>query len=147
MKKKFVLLAILLGMAGYAQLPTNAFVNSGAMSKNLNCGIGEIFIIPEAKPVTPPKKEAETTPTEDTLPTSPPGSDTIGAYPNPTNDFVYIVTSLDVKQVSLYSMEGKWVMDANISVDNRLDLGSLPAGIYLLISNEQKFNPIKIVKK
>lgn len=132
MKKTFFLIIILSSYEGFSQKTGLSYINSGALSKNISCGIGEIFIIPQLDSVIKEDKKNE----EDFV-----------AYPNPVNDILFIKTSLDIKNVSLYSIDGKFISDFNIHNDYKIDIEHLRTGVYILKSNESVFTPIKIIKE
>jgi len=55
-------------------------------------------------------------------------------YPNPARDAIYFKNA---KRVAIYSVEGKVLIDRNIS-DNRIDVSALSNGLYyLMIENEK----------
>lgn len=142
MKKIIILSFVLFTSVNFAQ-DKGSYVNSGALSKNVNCGIGEIFIIP--KIVLDKDKLEEIKKNENH------NSQTVFenfiVFPNPVKDIMYIKTSKEVQTVSLYSIDGKLINTFDLQQQQQINLIYLNKGIYLLKSNESKFEPIKIIKE
>jgi hypothetical protein len=67
----------------------------------------------------------------------------VSIHPNPTNDVLYIKSSLGLNQLYLSDLNGKRIMGfSGLQISTmRLDVGNVPAGIYLLtIRNAQGFD-------
>jgi len=69
-------------------------------------------------------------------------------YPNPVNDLLRIAAPSEIKQVSLYTIQGQLLSEDNVnSLSYVSDLNSLPAGIYIIkIRTSDKVYTRKIVK-
>jgi|GEM_PF-5600000 len=140
MKNLILLLLIVLPFNQVrAQSKHLGYINTGAISKNINCGVGEIFIIPETI-ILEKEKKTELTFEEQSK------KQLLEIYPNPVTDYLYINTSLGIESISIYSIEGKLIKVENTKNTNKIDLSYLQKGTYMVISNELKFNPIKIIK-
>lgn len=140
MKAIHVLLLVFFSTICYSQTQSLAFVNSGAMSRNMSCGIGEIFIVP-AREAEKPKIFQNNLVNKNIL------SNGLTVYPNPTSGIVYINTNLGIKTLSVYSSEGKLIKDIDISKDKKIDLTYLQSGVYVFIPSEPNLKPIKIIKR
>jgi hypothetical protein len=69
-------------------------------------------------------------------------------YPNPVNkDFITIISPLQgLKQIEVYSVTGRKVMDAN-TYKNKLDVRSLASGFYMIkvsVNNQSKVSKLII---
>ena len=69
-------------------------------------------------------------------------------YPNPVNkDFITIISPLqELKQIEVYSVTGRKVMDAN-TYKNKLDVRSLASGFYMIkvsVNNQSKVSKLII---
>ncbi|MGO1584879.1 T9SS type A sorting domain-containing protein [Mesonia sp.] len=73
----------------------------------------------------------------------------ISVYPNPTSDFIKVKSRGGVDKVEIYSTSGKLVKKyVNLQEGERLDISSLPKGMYMLKINSEKKNSLfKIIKK
>lgn len=73
----------------------------------------------------------------------------ISVYPNPTSDFIKVKSTSGVDKVEIYSTLGKLVKKyVNLQEGERLDISSLPKGMYLVkIKSEEKNSLFKIIKK
>ncbi|MFT3687420.1 MAG: T9SS type A sorting domain-containing protein [Phycisphaerales bacterium] len=144
MKKPCIALCML-SLAIYAQVKPLAYVNSGALSNGVSCGIGEIFVMPSSvleKPTEPPKEIVGKEPGIDKIQVK-----GLIASPNPTTGIVNINTELDIRMLSVYSSEGKWIMDVDMKKNRTVDLANLPSGLYSFIFCEPNFQSIKIIKR
>lgn len=69
-------------------------------------------------------------------------------YPNPTKDFINIQTKEEVKDVVIYSIDGKRIKEFNKILNNTIDISGIQKGNYILklkISDSEKsFKIIKI---
>jgi hypothetical protein len=70
----------------------------------------------------------------------------LSIYPNPVNQTVTIQNILaGTSELKIFRMDGKLVLlTSEISETETLDLGNLPAGIYLLIAKNQSVKFIKL---
>jgi hypothetical protein len=83
------------------------------------------------------------------------GISTITAYPNPTSGIVQVQLQANQAanlQLSLINAQGQIVLQQTAAVNEgenelRLDLSSLPAGIYMLKENNQTFSTLRIIKR
>ena len=69
-------------------------------------------------------------------------------YPNPVNkDFITIISPLqELKQIEVYSVTGRKVMDTN-TYKNKLDVRSLASGFYMIkvsVNNQSKVSKLII---
>lgn len=135
MKQNAILPLFLLCYGMYAQppAPLNGYVNCAAISNNISCGVGEIFIIPEITSARPAPKE--------------PLLQDIVIYPNPVIDAIHIDSDLSFLSISVYSLDGKLLLQQDVSRKNTIDVSCLTHGTYLLVSNDQKFNAVKFLKQ
>lgn len=67
-------------------------------------------------------------------------------YPNPSQGVVYIsgLPENEKNTVSIYTMDGRTVMETHPLTEGKIDLGKQVPGIYILMVNQQRF---KIIKK
>ena len=69
-------------------------------------------------------------------------------YPNPTNSIIYFESStilLDEK-ISVFTMDGKQVLNSKIENDNSINLEKLSSGNYLIQFENKTINSFKIIK-
>lgn len=76
-------------------------------------------------------------------------SSLIKAYPNPTNDILYLKSDKNSMNLSLYSLTGQLVFTESISSNvAQIDLSFLSDGIYLLkVENEAGVETLQVVKQ
>lgn len=146
MDKKISLLLFLVCQFGFSQDTKIGYINSGAISQGKNCGVGEIFVVPEIIQ----QRAADTSLGEVTA------NDEIGdslsslaiAYPNPVHDYLFLETSCsDHLNITIATLNGKEVGRYVVSAKSSVDVSSLSEGIYLILFSDKKFEPIKFVKK
>ena len=65
-------------------------------------------------------------------------------YPNPTSDYIYFTKSDAINNIELYDTTGKLIKSERIK-SNKIDISSLPLGVYLLKINF-KSNPSETIK-
>lgn len=67
-------------------------------------------------------------------------------YPNPATSIVNIQTEASIKEVEIYTLEGKLVKE---SMENKIDVTSLASGLYIIkiMTHENKIGVQKLVKK
>jgi len=143
--KKFYIVLLILSSTIYSQTNPMAYVDSGAISNGISCGIGEIFVIPinvyektEHYPNEIAGKESEIDKNQ---------MKELIVFPNPTAGIVNIDTEFDIRTLSVYNSEGKWIMDADLKNVKSLDLANLPSGLYNFVFCGTDFKPIKIIKR
>ena len=69
-------------------------------------------------------------------------------HPNPFSDILHINTESEIQAISVYNLMGQRFRDKGILPGNQLDLGNLPAGIYLIrVKTPQGTSIIRAVKK
>ncbi len=56
----------------------------------------------------------------------------VSVYPNPANDFVTIEMEGSIEKVTILDISGKVVLSQENSTNNRIDVQSLPSGVYFL---------------
>ncbi len=80
-----------------------------------------------------------------TLSISPKEIDFIKIYPNPVTDYIEIDSSIIVKEVNLFTLNGQLILN---SKQNSLSVQNLPIGIYLLKVEDENGNVVtkKIIK-
>ena len=68
-------------------------------------------------------------------------------YPNPANDIINLITSENIKRLSITDMSGKTLVDQqDISNHHQIDCSNWPRGIYLLkLETGEKISTEKIV--
>ena len=150
--KKLYLVAGLLGSVSIYSQSLMGGINSGGVSnENLMHTVGEIYVIPD----NPDQQNSGTLGmlyqtvlnvlgvSEITT-----KQDKVSVYPNPTADYITLQISSKEKpkEVSVYDLSGKLVMQKEINSD-RIDLSSLINGVYLLTFKNSDIKPIKIIKK
>lgn len=122
------------------------YVNSGAISQNISCGVGEIFVIPEIKEET--KKENESKGdfiTESKLLYNDNSSGII--YPNPAKDYIYLVSDYQVSIIYIYTTEGVLVAKQKIEKEAKINVIFLPKGIYILQTDNTEFKSLTFYKE
>ncbi len=68
-------------------------------------------------------------------------------YPNPASQYVFIDSQEDIQMLSLYSIDGKNVLNTEQQGPNiKLDLSGLEAGLYLLkITTDERSGTMKLI--
>jgi hypothetical protein len=56
----------------------------------------------------------------------------ISVYPNPTRDFINIITGSDQSEAFIYDMNGALLKHCEIKSQDMIDLQNLPKGIYCI---------------
>ncbi|QQV01303.1 MULTISPECIES: T9SS type A sorting domain-containing protein [Chryseobacterium] len=149
MRKKITLLLFGVPFFGYAQSVIGS-INSGAVSSdNFTHSVGEIYVIP-----TDPDKANSGTmgmfyqSVLQVLGVTELEKDNVKIYPNPTADFVHIKlnSKSKIEDAQIYDLSGKLILQANLESE-KLDLRSLPQGVYMIIFKNSDIKPIKIIKK
>jgi hypothetical protein len=140
MKEKILLLLIFLiySSISYSQSRRTEYINCAAISNNMSCGVGEIFIIQE---FTKQKNEENEITLKNEI-----GNELFLGYPNPVTDFFYFQTSLDIKFVKIFGVDGKLIRTAELTATKCVDMSNLKAGFYMLIFDNPKINQLKIIK-
>jgi Secretion system C-terminal sorting domain/Carbohydrate binding module (family 6) len=68
-------------------------------------------------------------------------------YPNPVKETLMVVEGNTIEQLSIFNMNGRKVIE-QIAPSNRIDVGKLPTGMYILNVLTEKGNSIhKIIKE
>lgn len=67
-------------------------------------------------------------------------------YPNPAKDFVMLQSSKQVSEVKIYNLTGAVVKTISKVTDNRINISDLPAGIYIVKTNDST-EGMKLIKK
>lgn len=72
----------------------------------------------------------------------------ISIYPNPTTDYLYINSDLDIKEIQISDLNGRIINDLKFQ-DNKMNLASLQTGIYFakITDINGKILTKKIIKK
>jgi len=148
MRKKITLLLFGVPFFGFAQSVIGS-INSGAVSAdNFTHSVGEIYVIP-----TDPDKTNSGTmgmfyqSVLQVLGVTELEKDNVKIYPNPTADFVHIKlnSKSKIEDAQIYDLSGKLIIQANLESE-KLDLRSLPQGVYMIIFKNSDIKPIKIIK-
>lgn len=67
-------------------------------------------------------------------------------YPNPAKDFVMLQSSKQVSEVKIYNLTGAVVKTISKITDNRINITDLPAGVYIVKTNDST-EGMKLIKK
>lgn len=72
----------------------------------------------------------------------------LSIYPNPTSDFLYVNSDIEIKEVNISDLNGRIINNLDFE-DNKIDLGALQTGIYLAKISDVNGNITteKIIKK
>lgn len=75
--------------------------------------------------------------------------DELELFPNPANDKIYFSNTLNITQVSIYSISGSLVIVKDNMNTNSIDISSIDPGIYFIkaISGDNNIYSQKIIKK
>lgn len=149
MRKKITLLLFAVPVFGFSQ-SVMGNINSGAVSADgFMHSVGEIYVIPN----DPDKANSGTMgilyqSVLQVLGILELEKNHVKIYPNPTTDFIYVKLSskLKIEEASVYDLSGKLILQAKLESD-KLNLRSLPQGIYMVIFKNSDLKPIKIIKK
>lgn len=72
-------------------------------------------------------------------------SDNVQVYPNPAQDYVYVINNDNNSTISVYSMTGEKVLITN---ENKVNVSTLASGVYILsYYKDGKSESVKVVKK
>ncbi|MBJ7429165.1 MAG: T9SS type A sorting domain-containing protein [Bacteroidia bacterium] len=74
----------------------------------------------------------------------------VSVYPNPANENIFVSLNENVKlaQVTISNLSGKSLISSEITADNKLDVSSLPMGMYLLtIATNNGSETVKFIKQ
>lgn len=113
-------------------------VNCGAISKNINCGIGEIFIVQKNDLI---QKDVQNESFNNG------NNQPLTWYPNPVKDIITFQTNLDINSIGIYSIDGKLISVENVSLNKNINLSYLEVGFYILVFDNPKISTIKIIKE
>ena len=149
MRKKITLLLFAIPVFGFSQ-SVMGNINSGAVSADgFMHSVGEIYVIPN----DPDKANSGTMgilyqSVLQVLGILELEKNHVKIYPNPTTDFIYVKlnSKLKIEEASVYDLSGKLILQAKLESD-KLNLRSLPQGIYMVIFKNSDLKPIKIIKK
>jgi len=73
-------------------------------------------------------------------------ADRVRFYPNPTGGSLFLdIREGMVKQVSVFDLSGKCVGTLSLR-DQKIDLAFLPAGTYLIVTDNKNLSPFKVIK-
>lgn len=134
---------------GFAQSAIGS-ISSGAVSAdNFTHSVGEIYVIP-----TDPDQANSGTmgmlyqTVLQVLGITELEKDNIKVYPNPTTDFIYVKlnSKSKIEGAEIYDLSGKLVLTTKLESE-KLDLRSLPQGVYMIVFRNSDIKPIKIIKK
>jgi len=74
----------------------------------------------------------------------------VSVYPNPANENIFVSLNSNVKsaQVTISNLSGKVLISTEITADNKVDVSSLPMGMYLLtIATNNGSETVKFIKQ
>ncbi|MFA9214289.1 MAG: T9SS type A sorting domain-containing protein [Candidatus Methylacidiphilales bacterium] len=74
----------------------------------------------------------------------------VSVYPNPANENIFVSLNENVKlaQVTVSNLSGKAIISSEITADNKIDVSSLPMGMYLLtIATNNGSETVKFIKQ
>ncbi|AZA81355.1 hypothetical protein C1637_01925 [Chryseobacterium lactis] len=151
MKKLYALTGVLISVTFYSQSLMGGVNSGGVSNENLMHTVGEIYVIPD----DPDQQNSGTLGMLYQTVLNVLGvnevvanQEKVSVYPNPTADYITLRISSKEKpkEVSIYDLSGKLVMQKEINGD-RIDLSSLINGVYLLTFKSSDLKPIKIIKK
>ena len=75
----------------------------------------------------------------------------VQVYPNPSEGIIHIKSSINIKQISVYSLDGKLLLQENKNslANYTMNLGMLEAGVYLIniVNEEQQTFTTKLIIK
>lgn len=74
----------------------------------------------------------------------------VSVYPNPANENIFVSLNENVKlaQVTISNLSGKAIISSEITADNKVDVSSLPMGMYLLtIATNNGSETVKFIKQ
>ena len=73
-------------------------------------------------------------------------SSKVNVYPNPAKEFLQIKTTEKITAIEMYNLIGKKVLETTSLLDNKVNISSLPKGVYLLkLKNDTEVAVKKIV--
>lgn len=125
-------------------------VNSGAVSGNaLIHAVGEVYVIPENPNLASSGTVGAVSritflvlATDEVI-----AEKNIRVYPNPTANILYFETEkASAFKVDVYDLSGKTVLSSTVE-NNRIDLGSLQSGTYIITVNGNTTQSFKIIRK
>ena len=68
-------------------------------------------------------------------------------YPNPVEDVININIKIDIDNINLYGIDGKWIQSFENNSENKIDVSGLKAGIYFIeIRTADKLQRQKFIK-
>lgn len=149
MLKKITILLLGIPVVGFAQSVIGN-INSGAISADsFTHSVGEIYVIPS----DPDQSSSGTMgmlyqTVFRVLGVSELEKDHVKIYPNPTTDFVHVtlISKSKIEDIEVYDTAGRLVLKTKPESD-KIDLRSLPAGVYMISFKNSDIKPIKIIKK
>jgi hypothetical protein len=74
----------------------------------------------------------------------------VSVYPNPATENIFVSLNSNVKtaQVIISNLSGKTLISTEVTADNKLDVSSLPMGMYLLtIATNNGSETVKFIKQ
>lgn len=145
---KKILLSVLLSSGAYAQNTVGSLTSGSLSAANYSHGVGEIYVVPQ----NPNQVAGGIVAIASHVVFGSLGTDdyiisgNVKYYPNPAKDFVTIELpeAADLTKAELFDIKGAKVQ-ITISA-NRIDIATLPTGVYFLTFPGTKIKPVKIVK-
>ncbi|TPD71102.1 T9SS type A sorting domain-containing protein [Flavobacterium microcysteis] len=67
-------------------------------------------------------------------------------YPNPVKDYVTFLTDIEIKEVVVYDMSGRIVIQT-VADNNKINLSPLPKGTYIIKTSGEIEGSYKIIKE
>lgn len=149
MRTKITILLFGIPTFGFAQSVIGN-VNSGAVSADtFSHSVGEIYVIPDD-----PNQNSSGTmgmlyqTNLQVLGVSELEKENVKIYPNPTTDFIYVTlhSKSKIEEAEIFDTAGRLILKTKLDTE-KLDLRSLPAGIYMISFRNSDLKPVKIIKK
>lgn len=149
MKTTLLFPFLLLAATSVASAQTMSATNTGALSTNqLIYSVGEIFVVPtnanqaSSGLIGAVSRIEFTSLSIDEIDTA----DRVRFYPNPTSGSLFLdIAEGSVHQVSVFDLSGK-CLETQTLQNGRLDLGHLPTGTYLIVTDNTYLSPFKVLK-
>ncbi len=149
MKTTLLFPFLLLAATSVASAQTMSATNTGALSTNqLIYSVGEVFVVPvdanqaSSGLIGAVTRIEFTSLSIDEIDTA----DRVRFYPNPTTGSLFLdVKEGNVSKVSVFDLSGKCIGTQSLN-EQKIDLGFLPAGTYVIVTDNPNLSPFKVIK-
>lgn len=149
MKTTLLFPFLLLAATSVASAQTMSATNNGALSTNqLIYSVGEVFVVPtnanqaSSGLIGAVSRIEFTSLSIDEIDTA----DRVRFYPNPTSGSLFLdIAEGSVHKVSVFDLSGK-CLETQTLQNGQLDLGHLPTGTYLIVTDNTQLSPFKVLK-